>query len=77
MEKEITNPLTLILRDWYFSLPMKDTREYRKKIIDHCKINKYKWTNWLNGTSTLNKFERSKINEIIGYNLFAAIPTNK
>lgn len=77
MKKEIANPLTLILRDWYFSLPMKDTREYKKKIIDQCEINEFKWRNWLNGTSRPNRFERSKINEIIGYNLFAAIPTNK
>lgn len=57
-------------RDWYFSQEYGKVKNIKKSIIENCKIDKYKFNNWLNGYSSPSLFERKKINEIAGKNIF-------
>lgn len=63
-------PVTTLLREWYFSIPLSHVKTTRAEILDKCKIDRFKWSNWLNGTSTPNRYERKIINEVAMYEVF-------
>jgi len=68
--KEACKKINTQFRNWYFSQPANQLKELREQIIEKCKINKSKWSNWLYGLSTPNTLEREIISVIAGTEIF-------
>ena len=57
------------LRAYFRSLPIEQSQEKAREMIEACKVPKSTFNNWRAGLSRIPELAKDKINEVAGYAL--------